>query len=114
MPFPTKRTRKNKGTDAKKNSVSKETVPEVCPGTNYGEKRVMGKAYWGVSSEFDAKGGLISAYLLTRLCAVKPRDRNCSRLCGVYFEDWFETSEEAVSYLDDVRGCAGVRTRAAG
>jgi hypothetical protein len=66
----------------------------------------MEKMYWGVASEFDAKGGLICADIHTRLCAVKPSDRNCSRLYGVYFEDWFETSEEVSLYLDDVRACS--------
>jgi hypothetical protein len=74
----------------------------------------MEKTYWGVASEFDAKGGLIGAHIHLRSGAVKPHDNKRSRVYGVFFEDWFETREEAVSYLDDVKGCADARNRAAG
>jgi hypothetical protein len=74
----------------------------------------MEKTYWGVASEFDAKGGLIGAHIHLRSGAVKPHDNKRSRLYGIYFEDWFETREEAVSYLNDVRGERNGQKKAGG
>jgi hypothetical protein len=77
------------------------------------EKKVMEKAYWGVESVYGMKGCFILAHLHVRSGMVKPRDKRHSRENGVVFFDWFETEEEAVSYLDDVKGCADARNRAA-
>jgi hypothetical protein len=73
---------------------------------NYGEKRVMGKTYWGVESVYGAGGAFVSARLFGRFGEAKPYNKRRSRENGVVFGDWFETEEEAVAYLEDVRGCA--------
>jgi hypothetical protein len=64
----------------------------------------MKKTYWGVQSEFSTGGSFADARLLARFRAVKPREEKRSRTNGVVFRDWFETKEEAVSYLNDVGG----------
>jgi hypothetical protein len=74
----------------------------------------MKKMYWGVESVYGAGGAFISACLYGRFSEVKPHNKKRSRENGFVFGDWFDTEEEAVSYLNDVRGCADARNRAAG
>jgi hypothetical protein len=62
------------------------------------------KKYWKVKSEFGPSGSFIGAWLFSRIREAKPHDTKHSRKNSVVFWDWFETKEEAVSYMDDVRG----------
>jgi hypothetical protein len=85
MPFSASRTRKGRNGRGKKIRFQGDGTGGVSGHELWRKKQVMEKTYWGVASEFDAKGGLISAHIHLRSGAVKPHDNKRSRAYGVFW-----------------------------